>query len=242
MNTLSNDSDEYEHILNALDRRAKNIRRNVFVLIYFVVTTAALVSVGAYIVNHAPNSPLSKAISAFIDSNQNTKNEKALQQAASILNNQLAKFQAENEDASSYKKNRNSEITESVKSMSNKELNDALTSKWLNWKPVEKSTSEKIAESISALVVSFSILMFVGFVMRAMLVFIKYYMQLGTDFENQKIAFMLSRGDTEGFSKNLTLLREHNVSFDKTPSMPQEKIIDKVIELTKNARGESGKN
>lgn len=101
-------------------------------------------------------------------------------------------------------------------------------------KPYEKSQSEKIADSIATVLLNLSLIIFIGFVMKAVLVFIRYYMQLGTDFENQKIAHLISGGDNEVFSNLLGVLREHNINFEKTPVMPQEKIILSVIDALKS--------
>jgi len=98
-----------------------------------------------------------------------------------------------------------------------------------NFSFLQKDKSEKIADSIATVIVSFSLLLFIGYVMRVSIVFIKYYMQLGNDYENQKIAFMLSKNDTEEFKDILQSLRTHNITFDKTPSLPQEKIISSII-------------
>lgn len=41
---------------------------------------------------------------------------------------------------------------------------------------------------------------------------------------------MLSRGDISKFSSTLDALRNHNISFDKTPHPPQEKLIAGLTE------------
>ncbi len=66
--------------------------------------------------------------------------------------------------------------------------------------------------------------------MRVSIVFIKYYMQLSNDYENQKVAFLLSRGKPDTFSQILDTLRNNTIGFDKTPKLPQEKIITGLIE------------
>ncbi|PAL34316.1 hypothetical protein CEJ54_09620, partial [Escherichia coli] len=69
------------------------------------------------------------------------------------------------------------------------------------------------------------------------------HMQLGTDYDNQKIAFLLSKGQPEEFRNNLETLRNHTIGFDKTPLPPQEKIImgliDAVGAARKNTKSES---
>lgn len=233
MNTNRIDNNDFNYILDVLDKRSKNIRRNVFLLIYFIVTLGAIVAAVAYNINRTPNSPLANAISASIDSNQQKQLTELFERAALAARSSTANSQLN-------KENSNSGITNNANTdySSNKNAYRDFTDSWLDWSSPTKSTSEKIAESISALAISFSVLMFVGFVMRVLLVFIRYYMQLGTDFENQKIAFLLSKGEKDDFSKNLSTLREHNISFEKTPVMPQEKMLDKFIELTKSLKGE----
>ncbi|MGA6086324.1 MULTISPECIES: hypothetical protein [unclassified Providencia] len=94
----------------------------------------------------------------------------------------------------------------------------------------EKSESEKIADSIATVLLNLSLIIFIGFVMKAVLVFIKYYMQLGTDFENQKLAYAMSKGEIDKFAIILKNLRENSISLEKTPTLPQEKIILSLIE------------
>ncbi|WP_408125416.1 hypothetical protein [Klebsiella pneumoniae] len=43
-------------------------------------------------------------------------------------------------------------------------------------------------------------------------------------------ALSLSRGDISKFSSTLDALRNHNISFDKTPHPPQEKLIAGLTE------------
>ncbi|WP_407223672.1 hypothetical protein [Enterobacter roggenkampii] len=94
----------------------------------------------------------------------------------------------------------------------------------------KRDTTDKIADGIVSIIVSFSILLFIGYVMRVSIVFIKYYMQLSNDYENQKVAFLLSRGKPDTFSQILDTLRNNTIGFDKTPKLPQEKIITGLIE------------
>lgn len=76
-------------------------------------------------------------------------------------------------------------------------------------------------------------MIFIGFVMKVIFVFIKYYMQLVADYENQKIAYILSEGKMDNFEKYLSFLRKSNIQFEKTPSPPQEKIILSLIDALK---------
>ncbi len=96
-----------------------------------------------------------------------------------------------------------------------------------------KNQSEKIADSIATVLLTLSLIIFVGFIMRAVLVFIRYYMQLGTDFENQSLAYIISKKEGGDFSKTLQDLRSSNINFEKTPQLPQEKIIIGLIDVLK---------
>ncbi|HHQ6553232.1 TPA: hypothetical protein ACSTJZ_003126 [Serratia fonticola] len=98
----------------------------------------------------------------------------------------------------------------------------------------EKSQSEKIADSIATVLLTLSLIIFVGFIMKAVLVFIRYYMQLGTDFENQRLAYIVSKKEGVDFGKTLQDLRSSDINFEKTPQLPQEKIVLSLIDALKN--------
>lgn len=237
MNSRNIDNNDYNHVLDVLDKRSRSVKRTIIALIYFVISMGTLVALVAYTVNKNPSSPLAKTIGATIDSNE--------QEDLSQFFKHVANLRKKMSDHEAVKNNeQGSKGSIKATTLNQEELDKEIISKGADstwYLAPSKSNSEKIAESIAAIIISFSVLMFIGFVMRAMLVFIKYYMQLGTDFENQKIAFMLSKGEGEKFTKCLSALREHNISFEKTPSLPQEKIIDKVIELTKSVKGDTTK-
>lgn len=110
---------------------------------------------------------------------------------------------------------------------------EALRSMHKNLSNTPKSQSEKIADSIAIVLLTVSLIIFVGFIMRAVLVFIRYYMQLGTDFENQRLAYILSKKEGVDFSKVLQDLRDNNINFERTPQLPQEKIILNLIDVLK---------
>lgn len=235
MTTQQFDDNDYKHTLSVLNKRAKYIKIQVFIFMFFALIISSIVAVIGYNTYKSPSSPLANAISSTIDAG---KQEQTLKVLRSLLSSESginsSNLHEENES--------NKAINEKVNSMSDTEVDKELSANWLRPSLFYKSTSEKIAESISSVIVTFGILMFVGFSLRATLVFIRYYMQLGTDFDNQRIAFMLSKGEENLFSKNLSTLREHNINFEKTPNIPQEKIIDKLIELSKNLKNDSDKS
>lgn len=118
-----------------------------------------------------------------------------------------------------------------------KPLNPEQYTSYKAWREITyntaKSKSEKIADSIATVLLTLSLIIFVGFIMRAVLVFIRYYMQLGTDFENQRLAYIISKKEGMDFSKTLQDLRSSGINFEKTPQLPQEKIILSLINALK---------
>ncbi|HCR0139978.1 TPA: hypothetical protein OMR93_004880, partial [Klebsiella aerogenes] len=148
-----------------------------------------------------------------------------------------AAFKQLNEDIGSLSKSINSTSNHVPQKNSNDSLLFSVSA--INSLLSHNNPSEKIASSIASVLLSFSVILFVGFVMKSILVFIRYYMQLGTDFDNQKIAFILSKGDQPQFQEYLASLRDHNISFEKTPSLPQEKIITGLIEVLGNVKNKS---
>lgn len=97
----------------------------------------------------------------------------------------------------------------------------------------QEDTLTKILEIAGPILLILSSLLFIGYILRLFIVFIKYNMQMSNDYDNQKISLLLSGGNTEEFSKILNNLRSHNISFEKTPYLPQEKIILKLIDLAR---------
>lgn len=97
----------------------------------------------------------------------------------------------------------------------------------------QENTLTKILEIAGPILLILSTLLFIGYILRLFIVFIKYNMQMSNDYDNQKISLLLSGGNTEEFSKILNNLRSHNISFEKTPYLPQEKIILKLIDLAR---------
>ncbi len=100
--------------------------------------------------------------------------------------------------------------------------------------PFGKTESEKVADSIATVLISLSLVLFVGFVMRAVLVFTRYYMQLSADFENQRIAYLISKCDDKEFSSVLDDLRNNRINFEKTPAIPHEKLFLGLIDALKD--------
>jgi hypothetical protein len=104
--------------------------------------------------------------------------------------------------------------------------------------PTESTIKEAIAVTAPYLIF-FTAIMFIGYTLRLLIIFIKYNMQMTNDYENQTISFLLSKGSTSEFKDLIQTLRSHNINFEKTPNLPQEKIIYELIDL---ARSNKNKN
>lgn len=125
---------------------------------------------------------------------------------------------------------------DNFKSSSN--IGNILNSQLTTTAPVTKqeNTLTKILEIAGPILLILSSLLFIVYILRLFIVFIKYNMQMSNDYDNQKISLLLSGGNTEEFSKILNNLRSHNITFEKTPYLPQEKIILKLIDLARVTR------
>ncbi|AWL57496.1 hypothetical protein N5I79_28420 [Klebsiella quasipneumoniae] len=125
---------------------------------------------------------------------------------------------------------------DNFKSSSN--IGNNLISQLTTTAPVTKqeNTLTKILEIAGPIILILSSLLFIVYILRLFIVFIKYNMQMSNDYDNQKISLLLSGGNTEEFSKILNNLRSHNITFEKTPYLPQEKIILKLIDLARVSR------
>ncbi|WP_105605613.1 hypothetical protein [Cronobacter sakazakii] len=106
----------------------------------------------------------------------------------------------------------------------------------------ETSAESTIKEAIAVAapyLIFFTAIMFIGYTLRLLIIFIKYNMQMTNDYENQTISFLLSKGSTSEFKDLIQTLRNHNINFEKTPNLPQEKLIYELIDL---ARSNKNKN
>lgn len=220
--TQNNRTSEYQEILKVLEKRASKSRMTIIILIYSMMIAASIVVGAAYYIK-TNQSPISELTNYLFSISEKAKTEVALRELKET-------FQA-------LSKNNNPTSNEITQHSDNEAL--PFTASAFNYLLPNNSPSEKIASSIASVLLSFSLILFIGFVMKSILVFIRYYMQLGTDFDNQKIAFILSKGDQSQFQQYLSSLRDHNISFEKTPPLPQEKIIASLIEALGNARNKS---
>ncbi|CAM7032963.1 hypothetical protein ACUBJ2_17855 [Klebsiella pneumoniae] len=220
--TQNNRTSEYQEILKVLEKRASKSRMTIIILIYSMMIAASIVVGAAYYIK-TNQSPISELTNYLFSISEKAKTEVALRELKET-------FQA-------LSKNNNPTSNEITQHSDNEAL--PFTASAFNYLLPNNSPSEKIASSIASVLLSFSLILFIGFVMKSILVFIRYYMQLGTDFDNQKIAFILSKGDQSQFQQYLSSLRDHNISFEKTPPLPQEKIIASLIEALGNAKNKS---
>lgn len=180
------------------------------IFVYLIFTAMMLVFVGILIMKKENETP----IKSFINSIYNQDKDGSIEFRSNVLQKEPT--------ASSREKKEQEEFEKMVKAID-------VSSKILDSYRVQKSTSQELAESIASIAISLTLLIFVGFVMKASIMFIKYHMQIGNDYDNQKIAYLLSKGNIETFEKTLNGLRTHNITFDKTPNLPQEKIINGLI-------------
>ncbi|POK24114.1 hypothetical protein C1651_22025 [Klebsiella pneumoniae] len=209
----------YLETLKELNTRSISTRRITITFIYILLLATALVLTGIFAIKSKNNNPITNFISSMIDGN----NE--LYQATTILNNYTKAL-----EAFFNTKTQNLHDKKNSVSDANTARNDRFKLQPDDLIYLKKDKSEKIADSIASILISFSVLLFIGYVTRIFVIFTKYYMQLSNDYENQKIAYMLSRGDISKFSSTLDALRNHNISFDKTPHPPQEKLIAGLTE------------
>lgn len=209
----------YLETLKELNTRSISTRRITITFIYILLFATALVLTGIFAIKSKNNNPVTSFISSMIDGN----NE--LYQATTTLNNYTKAIADLIDTKTQSQGDKNAIVNDANKARTEKyrlQPGDLIYFK--------KDKSEKIADSIASILISFSVLLFIGYVTRIFVIFTKYYMQLSNDYENQKIAYMLSRGDLSKFSVALDALRNHHISFDKTPHPPQEKLIAGLTE------------
>lgn len=127
----------------------------------------------------------------------------------------------------------NQEITDNKLGIKRSDITPTVSNK-----PAESTIKEAIAVAAPYLIF-FTAIMFIGYTLRLLIIFIKYNMQMTNDYENQTISFLLSKGSTSEFKDLIQTLRSHNINFEKTPNLPQEKLIYELIDL---ARSNKNKN
>lgn len=214
---------DYLNILNTLEKRTKYTRVATLTFVYVLFISMIIVIASVVSIKIKNDNAINQFITGMLDKNK-TYTGVYIPNTPHTLKENL-------EDP------RNSAIYDEEHKLTRNALQqgDLISFK--------RDTTDKIADGIVSIIVSFSILLFIGYVMRVAIVFIKYYMQLSNDYENQKVAFLLSKGKPETFSQILDTLRNNTIGFDKTPKLPQEKIITGLIEaigLAKNkAKGDS---
>lgn len=212
---------ESDPIIAVLEKRAKSARITMLVFIYLILTAMLLVFSGVVMMKSKNDNPFKSFINMFYTPNGvDTSNfvQKTFQEN---FNKPLKVTEKKaGIDASQ------DEFEQMVKNL---DISSRIMESYRSW----KSPPQELAESVASIVISLTLLIFVGFVMKASIMFIKYHMQIGNDYDNQKIAYLLSKGDIDVFEKTLGSLRTHNITFEKTPNLPQEKIIDGLISALK---------
>ncbi|MBK0124625.1 hypothetical protein IAE30_12805 [Pantoea sp. S61] len=217
------DENEYQEILRILDKRSRVTRLTLIILVYILILAVGLVFLGIFYTKNNDNSPFGKLISSFMQSKsvQSESSERLLKILRTFNEQNQEYLKGLNESNREESKDNNSYQGNERISRGSVMPGDSIF--------MRSNNSQNIANSIASVLLSLSLMIFVGFVMKAILVFIRYYMQLGTDFENQKIAYLLSKGEVGPFNDILMNLRKSNINFEKTPSLPQEKIILSLV-------------
>lgn len=226
---------EYQEILKILDKRSRTTRLTLIILVYILILAVGLVFIGIIYTKNNDNSPFGKLISSFMHSNSpQSESSYRLIKLLRTINDQNQEYLANLNNLSNEVSKGNS---------SPKEIEEKLKRRVMPGDSIymRSDNSQNIANSIASVLLSLSLMIFVGFVMKAILVFIRYYMQLGTDFENQKIAYLLSKGEVSPFNDILSSLRKSNINFERTPSLPQEKIITSLIDALKSNKAAAKK-
>lgn len=211
------EENDYQQTLLILEKRAKSTKRTTLGFIYIMFLSMVLVITGVVSMKANSDNAVSRFVTGILDKDK-VDSARLLNESMQKLNEQIASLQ------------NNKPIHDDENKVTKRPLQPG------DFIYFRKDTSEKIADSLTSIIVSFSILIFIGYVMRVAIVFVKYHMQLGTDYDNQKIAFLLSKGQPEEFRNNLDALRNHTIGFDKTPLPPQEKIIMGLIEAVSSSR------
>ncbi|EOW6847786.1 hypothetical protein ACOZ2B_002828 [Cronobacter sakazakii] len=208
---------ELDPIIAVLEKRAKSARVTMLVFIYLIFTAMLLVFSGVVMMKSKNDNPFK----SFVDMIYTPKVIDAsgfVQRVHSENFNKPIRKDASKVEAEASQ----DEFEQMIKNL---DVKSRIMDTYLSW----KSPPQELADSVASIVISLTLLIFVGFVMKASIMFIKYHMQIGNDYDNQKIAYLLSKGDIDVFEKTLGSLRTHNITFEKTPNLPQEKIIDGLI-------------
>ena len=215
---------EPDPIIAVLEKRAKSARVTMLVFIYLIFTAMLLVFSGVVMMKSKNDNPFKSFINMFYTPNGIDVSD-FVQSAFQENSNNPLKREAKKVETEINQ----DEFEQMVKNI---DIKSRLMESYRSW----KSPPQELAESVASIVISLTLLIFVGFVMKASIMFIKYHMQIGNDYDNQKIAYLLSKGDIDVFEKTLGSLRTHNITFDKTPNLPQEKIIDGLISALKTSK------
>ncbi|MEI9701504.1 hypothetical protein V5036_10480 [Enterobacter cloacae] len=215
------DEQKYNEILKTMEKRASRSKFTTIFFIYILLT--AVFSIPAtYIFYKAESNKRDNALASL------TLSAKQSESAFETLNTiqQLTDKLAQASENINSSKNPNPLIQRSGLGINSTYLNT-------------KSTFEKAIETAAPYLLIFSGILFTGYILRLFIVFIKYNMQMSNDYDNQRISFLLSQGNTDEFGKIIQTLREHNVSFEKTPNLPQEKIIIELMSLLRSSKNKS---
>ncbi|KAB1846287.1 hypothetical protein, partial [Klebsiella pneumoniae] len=157
----------YLETLKELNTRSISTRRITITFIYILLLATALVLTGIFAIKSKNNNPITNFISSMIDGN----NE--LYQATTILNNYTKALEAFFNTKTQNLHDKNNSVSDA-----NTARNDRFKLQPDDLIYLKKDKSEKIADSIASILISFSVLLFIGYVKRIFVILTKYYMQL----------------------------------------------------------------
>lgn len=214
------DREQYQEVLNELEKRRYKSRRSTNVFMVSIITILVYIATAVIYVEFLKINE-KKGISSLLTS----EGIKSVESAIDSINRasiELSKKQSE------IRKLPND--TPLIETSGGNSPNTLATS---------NNSIDKILETVTPVLLVFSAILFVVYILRLFIIFLKYNMQMNNDYDNQKISFLLSGGDTTEFGELLQKVRGHNISFEKTPVLPQEKIVSELIELVKSVKGKN---
>ncbi len=214
MSEINEEKAKHLEVLKIFDRRAKSSKLTLILLIYTLVAIIACVFYGVFYIKSSESASRAVIADATALAYKNNPIE-----VARIIKDEI----------------KSGSIISSNLSKNTSSVNLSDENSVMPFFGFSNSEKNEVTNSISLVLINLSLMIFIGFVMKAIFIFIRYYMQLVADHENQKVAYILSKGDMLNFEKYLSFLRENNIQFEKTPNLPQEKIIMSLLNaLNKN--------
>ncbi|HGM4725035.1 TPA: hypothetical protein ACKPZ3_003392 [Serratia marcescens] len=233
---------EQAEILKILNRRVTSIKRTTLFLIYLIFSIAVLGLTLGYSSNQKE---LSKTIHSIFNSSTLSPEEEHLQKLhddfLSQYNEKISKTKQEHQDGSSRHilPPNNDNFNEKKVMEQLAASNDSIMKATARLAAATEFTREasttpySYASAIGSLIIKLTLGLFVLYIMRTVFVFIKYYMQLGNDYESQRLAYLISKGESKTFRENLEALRDNVIQMERMPKIPQEKLASEIAKVIK---------